>query len=64
MQVIAFSDGPFVQFMLVLTDLKGSVFLSQEHDEISNLDLSDLRNGVYILSVTNSNGKFAQKIVK
>lgn len=50
--------------LLILTDLKGSVILSKEHNEISNLDLSDLSSGVYILSVTNSNGKFAQKIVK
>jgi len=49
---------------LILTDLNGSVILEQVHDEVSILDFSNLNNGVYILSVTNSRGTFAQKIVK
>ncbi len=50
--------------VLTIIDLSGSVILSKEHKELSILDLSNLNNGVYILSVTNSSGKFTQKIVK
>lgn len=49
---------------LTITDLSGSVIIVKEHKELSVLDLSNLNNGVYILSVTNSSGKFTQKIVK
>ena len=50
--------------LLMIADLNGSVILSEIHNGTSNLDLSNLSNGVYILSVTNDTGKFAQKIVK
>ena len=50
--------------LLVLTDLSGGIIFSQKHTETSILDFSNLSNGVYILSVTNSKGKFSQKIVK
>jgi hypothetical protein len=50
--------------LLVLTDLNGGVIFSQKHTETSILDFSNLSNGVYILSVTNTNGRFSQKILK
>jgi len=50
--------------ILTLTDLSGDVILSQEHSEVSNVDFSDLSSGIYLLSVTNKNGKFSHKIVK
>ncbi|MDG1148627.1 MAG: DUF4465 domain-containing protein [Crocinitomicaceae bacterium] len=50
--------------MLTLTNLNGRVVLSQEHTGTSKVDFSNLSNGVYILSVTNSSGRFSEKIVK
>lgn len=50
--------------LLVLTDLNGGVIFSQNHNENSTLDCSNLSKGVYILSVTNSSGRFSEKIVK
>jgi hypothetical protein len=50
--------------ILTLTDLSGDVILSQNHSEVSNLDFSDLSSGIYLLSITNKNGKSSQKIVK
>jgi hypothetical protein len=50
--------------ILKLTDLSGDIILSQNHSEVSNLDFSDLSSGIYLLSITNKNGKFSQKIVK
>jgi len=50
--------------ILRLLDVKGNLILAQEHMQYSVLNTSNLSNGIYFIELTNSNGKFIQKIIK
>ena len=62
---IQYKNNQSVQSLLTLRDIRGQEVLSEKvvFDKVYNMDLNNIKGGIYFLTLTNNKEKIVKKIV-